>query len=525
MKRTIGLLAVAALCTFQSTHAGDLFPHSVASQLGMEEVWKRYLPVPAGADSIIDQQLYVNSENPHEYVEVSAPVPEGTPAYERGERNRVWLRIATDQLNAAGEPIGKKEAERLALHEVLRLKRRGFAPVVTTRVVPRVHLYTLGNDGTCECRDAETGEPIWMTRVGDRNLSYFALGVSEDHVSVINGPNLIQLDASNGETMEEVRMMGTPLHGAVHAGNFAMVPTIRDGVEGYPMRDPTIDPFMEVVNGIALTLPTIAPGDDTTRVAWGTSKGYVYVMEMSGEPSVLFRLDTDGIVSGRIAAADGNRFFFGSEAGQVYAIRATRIGKVLWSVPFGEPFYNAPMVVGSQVLIRSTYGNLYSLAVDSGKSTWASSAPSIDELIGAIGDNLYVRTLSGSLAVLNLKTGERIRTYDSVRPGRLLINIHSDRLYMVSDGGAVQCLRPEGHELPSFTQRPDIEIKEEEVKPAAPQAPATPDNPFGAGNPNPFGDAAPADNPFGDNNMDGGNPFGDAGGDNPFGADPNPFGN
>ena len=70
---------------------------------------------------------------------------------------------------------------------------------------PRVNLYTVGSDGILECRNAETGEPIWISRVGRPSLPYSELGVNEEYVTVINGGNLIQVDASNGEIINEVR--------------------------------------------------------------------------------------------------------------------------------------------------------------------------------------------------------------------------------------------------------------------------------------------------------------------------------
>lgn len=519
MTRSIAFLLAGfsiSLVTQVAVRAGDLMPPNIASELGLSEAWRRYVQVPAGAQSIEDQQIYVHKGNPHEYVEITVPMPANTAAKADGTAptSKVIVRIPTDRVGLDGKPIGKKEAERLANNEIRRLKRRGLDATMSTQLVPRIHLYTISDDGTLECRDAESGEPVWMSRVGQRGLKFWALGVNDEYVTVINGANLIQVDVTNGEVIEEIAMMGTPLFGAVHAGRFAMIPTIRSGVEGYPLYDPTLDPFMEVVDGVALALPAKAP--TTTRVAWGTDRGFVYVMEMSGTPSVLFRLNTDGIVSGRIAAASGDRFFFGSESGQVYGIRATRTGVVLWSKPFGEPFYNEPLIVGDQLLIRSTYGSLYSLSVNDGLGTWEKSAPNVDELIGAFDGKVFIRTLSGSLSVLDLKTGARIATYNEIQPGRLLVNSLTNRLYLVSEGGAVQCLHPQGADMPTFNEQPEMEVEVEE-KPVSKEPATTPfapagKDPFGAGGADPFGAGA--------------DPFGAAaGGDmaDPFGADP--FGN
>ncbi len=535
MTRSIAVSLAAiftGLVACDAVRAGDMLPPHVASQMGLTQAWRRYVSVPAGSQSIVDQKIFVHQENPHEFLEISVPVQtspasaQPSPGATAGDNSaaadsdkpatRVLVRIPTNRIGSDGLAIGKKEAERLANNEIRRLKRRGYDATISFRTVPRINLYTLANDGTLECRDAETGVPIWRTNVGSRKLMYGAIGVSEEYVSVVNGSNLIQVDISTGEAIHEVTMTGSPLHGAINVGDYAMVPVIRNGVEGYPMRDPTLDPFTEVVSGIALALPTKSP--DSARVAWGTSRGFVYVMEMAGTPSVLFRLNTDGIVSGRIASAPGDRFFFGSEAGQVYCVEATRTGKVIWSRPFAEPFYNGPMVEGDQLLIRSTYGNLRSLSLADGQETWASSSPNVDTLLGVVGGHIFVRTLSGSLAVLDLETGKRTAFFGEVQPDRILANTLTDRLYLVSGSGAVQCLRPEGADLPSFSHQP-VAAAPGDDNPADPadKPGSTPFDPAG-NDPLKPGDAA---DPFGG----GADPFGAQGGDmaDPFGADP--FGN
>lgn len=553
------------LAAVSSVSAQDLMSPNVMQQLGLTQAWARPVTAPAGAQSISHQALVVHQQTPREFVEIvmapapaaaapaaaaaaAAPAAAGQPAAAangaaagngsaagNGEAaKKVLARIATDQLQANGQPIGRQEAERLANNEIRRLKRRGIEAEIRVKTVPRVHLYSIVADGTLECRDAETGEPIWMVQLGNPQLPFMALGANEDHLTVINGANLIQVDAANGEVIVEVPMPGAPAYGATNAGDFAMIPMVGGGVQCYPLRDPTLDPFLEQVAGAALTLPVKAP--TSSRTAWSTDRGFVYVMEMQGTPSLLFRLKTDGIVSGRIAAASGDRFYFGSESGQVYGLRATRSGQVMWSQPIGEPFYNEPTVFDDQVLIRSAYGNLYSLQVDDGRLSWQRPIPSIGELIGVLGGRLYATTLSGILTVIDLESGQRIATYPELRPTRFLVNTMTDRLYLVSSDGDMQCLRLEDADLPSFNTQPDSQpAAEGEEATEKPSEPGT--SPFGAGGTDPFG--AGGQDPFGAGGADpfgagGADPFG-AGGADPFGGgeeapmeDPfggNPFGN
>ena len=413
--------------------AQDLMPVDIMQQLGLTQAWARPAPVPMGAQSIADQQLFVHQENPREYVEIVTVPAAGAADQSTGNatEGKVLARIPTDQLQGNGTPIGRQEAERLANNEIRRLKRRGIDATINVRTVPRVHLYTIASDGTLESRDAETGEPIWMVRVGNRHLPYMAIGVSEKFLTVINGANLIQVDAATGEVIVELPTPGTPGFGATNAGDFAMIPMVGGGIQGYPLSDPTIDPFLERVAGAAMSLPTKLP--DSSRMAWSTDRGFIYVIDMQGTPSLLFRLKTDGLVSGRLAAASGNRFYFGSESGLVYGVRATRSGHVMWNQPVGEPFYNEPTVFNDKVLLRSTYGNLFALHVDDGHLIWEQPVTGIGNLLGALDGRLYATTLSGVLTVIDLETGERIATFPEMQPGKFLVNTVTDRLYLVSD--------------------------------------------------------------------------------------------
>ncbi len=539
------LLTFLSLTPFASVSAQDLMPSRVMQQLGLTQAWARPVSVPIGAQSIADQQLFVHEENPREYVEV-VMVPaadtaksdaaktsaDATASGGKVAEGKVLARIATDQLQGDGKPIGRQEAERLANNHIRRLKRRGIDAKINVRSVPRVNLYTLGTDGTLESRDAETGEPYWMINLGDPRLPFMAIGVSEKFLTIINGANLLQVDAATGEVIVELPMPSVPGFGATNAGEFALIPMIGGGIKGYPLVDPTIDPFLQQVAGAAMSLPTKSP--DSSRTAWSTDRGFVYVIEMEGTPSLLFRLKTDGLVAARLAAASGDRFFFGSDSGQVYGLRATRSGQVMWSQPLGEPFYNEPTIFNDQVLLRSTYGNLFSLHIDDGHMTWDQPVTSIGNLLGVLDGKLYATTLSGVLTVVDLETGKRIASFPEVQPVKFLVNTLTDRLYLVSDDGDVQCIKVEGADLPTFNAQPDTNppLENEDGSPKS-ESTAPPfggdTDPFGAGGVDPFG-AGGAD-PFGAGGADpfggGGNapmedPFGAAGGAaaDPFGGDP-----
>ncbi len=499
--------------------AGDsLLSPSLAGRLGLTEAWQRSLAVPAGAQSIIDQRLFVDRVSTVRNVEVvrgsesdEAEESEGDDPTDpsaaegtNGDAEVLW-RSRVDQQDRFGNPIGEDEARRLARNEVRKLKRREIEATVAVRDVPAVLLYTLSNDGTLDCRDAETGRSHWLTRVGDRELGYRGMGLDENYLSVINGANLLVIDATDGSILNQRRTIKAPAQGAVHVGEYVLIPSVSSGIEGHVLTDPRADTFFTKVSGAALQVPTRGPG--TNICAWGTANGFVYVMELEGEPSIRFRLRTAGIVDSRIAA-EGDRFYFASEAGQVYAVHATYTGDVLWSRPFGEPFYDPPSLHDDTILLRSTYGNLYSLDAENGDENWDQGVPGVNDILAVFDGQIYVRMLTGHLAVLNLETGDRLHSLRELQPANVLINRVSNRLYLLSDTGTVQCLRPESSKLPQFNssvmempEAPDEEESApEEREPDSSTEPdpfdADDDDPFAPGEDDPF-DLGDDEDPFG----------------------------
>ncbi|MCC9602693.1 PQQ-like beta-propeller repeat protein [Stieleria sp. JC731] len=506
-------------------NAGELMSPSVATQLGLEQAWRRQLRVAYGAQSIVDFQIYVSKSNPREYVEVVGPAPEGGEA-------PVMFRIATDQKDAAGQAVGTDEAQRLARREVTRMARRVPGATIRTTSVPRVYVYTVASNGTVDCRDAESGQPIWVSQVGNPELNYGKLGIDDQYISVPNGGNIILLDATDGREIDTKATIDVPLYGAINSGGFVLVPTIRKGVEGYRLSDlaekVTTVRYMQTVEGLALE--PLAKSPTSPIVSWGTDRGFVYFMDVTSSPSVIFRLDTAGIVSGRPAAAGGDRFFFASEGGQAYAVHATRLGDVLWSQPLGEPFYDTPFLLGDKVFVNSAYGNLFALSETSGIPVWNEPTGSVAKILGGIPGQLFVRLMSGHFASINVKDGSISHVVPLAKSDFLAINRLTDRLYVVDSRGVAQCLRPIGSKDPSILH-PDDAVPEaaveEETTPSTPAETNPTTDPFGAGGDNPFGGGAGAD-PFGAGGNDGGqmdDPFGApaGGGGDPFGGDP--FGN
>ncbi|QDV69937.1 outer membrane biogenesis protein BamB [Rosistilla carotiformis] len=485
-----------------------------ATHLGLEQAWGKTLQAGSGVGRLVDIALHVDETRSQKFIDIFD-----------GEK-LVW-RTPTDRLDpVSGKPIGEEAVRKAAERELLFLKARGIKGEIREKVIPQIWLYALGADGTVQALDAETGETVWVQRAGEPRQPKFSLGVDDRYVSFLSGATLVQLDALKGSIVNIEPCKTVPMGGATIVGDYVMNPSTV-GIEGHWLDDITEPPYLSMTSGHAIAKPRRFP--KSKRMAWPTSEGLVYCMEATGSPSELFRIQSAGNVNGRVEAVGEDLMFFSSAGGSVYAFKVARSATPLWQYSTGEPMVGDVIALDKNIYATSSYGNLYAFDASSGQLVWKTPASRIKEVIGSIGDALIARDSSNHLAIVNALNGSRAATAMSTILHRTIVNRGTDRVYLVSDTGYVQCLRPIGRELPELKIavefKPEAET-EEPTKPAAPKtnnenpfgAPAAGADPFGApaGGADPFGAPAGGADPFGapaGGGMDNADPFGAA---NPF---------
>lgn len=522
-----GILAAAVVvwqCAAVAMAAGrETLSPAEAARAGMVSAWQRQMTLAGGLAGLADAQVFVDTTRPREIVEVTA----------NGE---VLLRIPADRVDRSGQPIGIEEAERLARLEIYKLKRRGIEATQSRRQIPQVRLYVLGKDGTVEARDGETGRVLWTEQHGDPRLPSLPMAINEKYVIFANGMDLIVLDALNGRAVFTRRLRYMPVAGPVIVGQHVMTLCASGRVEGLPLNDLNADFFTAVAAGEPTTGPVAAP--DVPRMMWPTDAGFVYALDGGVGPGMAFRFPADGLVSGKPSVGLGGRFFMATDHGQVYGVSALNAGSVLWRHSLGDPIYAPTALFGNRLFVKTIYGDLHCLDATSGQALWPAPVREVDLILGGTGKQLIVRSTTARLRMLDMETGSSMADFTATSVVDSIHNPLTDRLYLLTTSGGIQCLRPLASELPTMLlkefkpesagEQTGEQAGEEREQPAdgtAPEttdpfapggedAPATPDegsDPFGGGA-DPFGGGA---DPFGGDEMD--DIFG-GGGTDPFGS-------
>ena len=444
-------------------------------------------------------------------------------------------------------------------------------------LLDRGTLFVATDRATLHAIDAETGQTLWAQTVGRRNHPSLAPAANEKLVAMINGSFLYVLNRSTGKLLWSTQVDGAPGAGPALSQLRAYVPLVDGRVIAYRLKPafdseetigftskaaaedeqnaaraepeqaelPAIEerlvaqivpanyrleqdripPLVCQSNGRALVQPMVTRQNvGEEYVVWPTDRGYLFVGQINRRREenfpILYRLATKVGIAARPSYLwpnpnipdDMGVIYIPSRDGFVYALNEND-GSVLWRFSTGEPILESVAVMGDHVCVPTQPGGMYCLEAVSGKQKWW--APQVTQFIAASRDRIYVADKLGRMLVLNAKNGARL---DAIRIDSLpirLLNMQTDRIYLASETGLIQCLHeieatePIRHRRSVTPATPDDQPKtaDEPLQ----QQPAPPRQPSPAGT-----EPKAADDPFGAKSSD--DPFGAKSGDDPFGG-------
>ncbi len=283
-------------------------------------------------------------------------------------------------------------------------------------------------------------------------------------------------------------------------------------------------------------------------MSWATDRGYLYVGHRD-KPGVRFRLETRDAIVAHSTFLPPNRLFAVSIDGYAYCVHEFN-GDVLWKSPIGDPISEPPVATRDGLYVIGEGAGMYCLNPDNGREVkWF--APRITKLLAVTKNRVYCLGRVGQFVILDVKTGGQIDAIDATELDLVHTNWQTDRIYVGTKTGVVQCLYDMDAEFPTVhnipdpekSQRPDVIQRTDADKPAEepgdkPKDPfggpadpfGGPKDPFGGGGgggaKDPFGGADPFGGGAGGADPAPADPFGGGGGDkpaeDPFGG--NPFG-
>jgi hypothetical protein len=166
------------------------------------------------------------------------------------------------------------------------------------------------------------------------------------------------------------------------------------------------------------------------------------------------------------AAYSEQYVYVATSNGEVFSMHELT-GQRRWKYATGFPVTRTPAVVGNKVFVTSDEPMLHCVDAEKGTELW--EVPHISQFAAASANRVYGVDDLGALVVMDSTTGATLGRIPTDGSTDALVNDQTDRVYLVSSEGVVQCLREIGSKQPMY-HRPKVE-------PEAPAAPAGEDQP------------------------------------------------
>jgi hypothetical protein len=201
----------------------------------------------------------------------------------------------------------------------------------------------------------------------------------------------------------------------------------------------------------------VAPLATPETVVWTTDAGYLYVGN-STKSGMRFRMETGSDIVAPPAFLKPY-VYVASTTGEVFAMQEDT-GIRRWKYATGFPVERPAAPVGNRVFVSTSEPALHCIDAQTGNMQW--EAPGVEQFTAASKSRVYGVDEFGALVALDGAKGTQIGRIVVDEPIRSLVNQDTDRIYLVSREGVVECLR-------------EIESKQPLVhkpKPVEPQQPA-----------------------------------------------------
>jgi outer membrane protein assembly factor BamB len=283
--------------------------------------------------------------------------------------------------------------------------------------------------------DPETGRVFWSTQVGPQHRAATEPASNDAHVAVINGSMLYVLDRATGAELWHKQVGGTPGAGPALTPTHVFVPMLTGMMEAYDLvKGAKQTPWVYKSAGRVLG----SPMSTTASVSWTTEKGYLYVADPNGK-GIRYRLETGDIIHAR-PTHWSPQLFAGSTNGYVYALRESD-GKIDWKFTVGDAIFASPIAIEDRIFVISERAGMFCLDSATGAQLWL--APGIKQFLARSPKRVYGCDQVGRMAILDAASGVRLGSMPLPTDGLKLANNESDRIYLASESGVVECL----HEL------------------------------------------------------------------------------
>jgi hypothetical protein len=222
----------------------------------------------------------------------------------------------------------------------------------------------------------------------------------------------------------------------------------------------------------------IQPTAAGNYLVWANNMGDISIVA-AGEVGVRFRLRLADRIAGPVLFVPPKQILGVTDAGNLYSFDVST-GQLLWRFTCGDPTAQPAAVVGDSVFLMTRDKGMHVVSTETGQRVWPAAFEPARTFAAATVDRVYCTTSRGDLVALDAATGRQLSRIPLNVTDRVFTNNQTDRIYVSTRNGALQCLHELGADLPTvhMPQEPQESPPAEDGQSPTPGAAAEPADPF-----------------------------------------------
>lgn len=405
----------------------DLISPDTARRIGLHVQWFTHVQVNPYRGEIAYMVHHVNDAKTTQVVEIHVG----------GQIES----IAETDVDVFGKVMGIEGARQAANNRAEVLRAEGLQPEIKEVVLPEVTLYALTDQALVQALDGETGKTKWVSPVGSRHQPPQPFAANDEWVVIVNGMSVYFLDAETGRIEKEVKLSHAPGSGAAVTDTHAFVPLLGGMIEVFALApdDKSVDRFL--ASGRNYIQPATANG----TVSWGNDRAQLYVALTKRITSVAYHLSAGRDFLAPAVPFGDDFLVAASSDGYLRCVRA-QTGEIIFGTSLGERILQSPFVIDEDIYAVTSIDRMY--RVPFAQRTFDDMTEGIQQIVSASPTHLYCRGSANELLVVERKSGTIANRLATYQLDLWHTNQKTDRLFVGTKSGIIQCLREAGLEHP-----------------------------------------------------------------------------
>ncbi|MCA8985781.1 MAG: PQQ-binding-like beta-propeller repeat protein [Planctomycetaceae bacterium] len=329
---------------------------------------------------------------------------------------------------------------------------------------------TLSSSGLLSLFDSETGQKVWVNRVGRMDQASFLPVLNDRLVMLATGLNLYALDRLNGRLLWQIKVPKMPSGGPSADDDQVYIGTHEGSVYAFDLRmilrlyqERLLPEYTQNTQvwryqaGDKISSPPVSTG----RSVLFASRDHSLYAVSARSRGLLFQFETDAPVSAPLVMHKQN-LYLASEDFNFYCLNANN-GQVRWSFLSAVAIRKSPYVIegivdGKRedvVYILPDLGGISAVNARNGREIWPRPQLRAVNFLAANESLLYVKDQLGDTLLLDRQDGSVVGMIPTIPFNVKINNDRTDRLFLAREDGLIVMIREQDRVFPTYHKYPE----------------------------------------------------------------------